>query len=305
MSSRRSSWWLLGAAVSATIAVAASGAQAGGGILDTTFGHGGKVLTDVGAGGGDGSPEVFARLPLHDDRGRSAGWVVLRAATQDELDAQSTTGPQVAIDVTPRRPFERYDIRAGTCTRFERTRPRHYYQGALTWFDWAYLQPRRWVLEIFRRWGDLVPQACAAHPGAVSLDRGRPAYIQNDRKPRPGRNTIVTDLVSAAGEVVGTARLTRRPIGFQVDVKEREFSGDATLEDPPPHIRPGTCERISPGRDILLPLLDDDDTDAVWAYGSARIGVSWQSIVQTPHVIEVQSYYTGNGVHSCGELSTA
>ena len=48
MSSGRLSWWLLGAAVSATIAVAAGGAQAAGGELDPTFGHGGKVTTDLG-----------------------------------------------------------------------------------------------------------------------------------------------------------------------------------------------------------------------------------------------------------------
>ena len=47
--SNQSGWWLLGAAVSAAIALGAGGAQAAGGALDSSFGSGGKVRTDLGA----------------------------------------------------------------------------------------------------------------------------------------------------------------------------------------------------------------------------------------------------------------
>ena len=97
MSSRRSSWWLFGAAVSGAVALGAGGSQAAGGKLDPSFGTGGRVVTDLGSA----SDEVTAVAIQPDGKivaaggSATAGFALVRYTTDGRLDAAFGRGGKV------------------------------------------------------------------------------------------------------------------------------------------------------------------------------------------------------------------
>jgi hypothetical protein len=247
-----------------------------------------------------------ARLPLRAEDGDNVGSVVIRDASEEKVAHH--TGllgePALAVEVRLDRPSDgwRADLRSGTCALPSVGRPEHTNSASpILWFTWDKLRNRQWAVDVYGADSDFVPVGCAEHRGRSQLSTGSRRLSSSRNPRREGSDVIVT--LMAEGKVQGTARLTPDAGTTIVSIKHREISGDAGTLDPPAHIRPGTCEHLVAGRELLLDVLGDDDTDATWAYGTTTVPIPLPTLLARPHAIEIHDDFIGSGVYSCGDLA--